>query len=78
TLTDAVLLPSGAIIVTGLEGTVLTSHDGGRSVESSNLATRQGISTALPLAGGGVLLVGEFGVMPLRTDELGSNAGLSP
>ena len=62
TLTGAVQLPSGRIIVTGLEGSVLTSDDGGRSVAGSRLASRAGISAALPLSDGGVLLVGEFGV----------------
>lgn len=65
TLTGAVRLPSGSIAITGLEGSVLFSRDGGRSVSSRRLPSREGISAALPLAGGGVLLIGEFGVRRL-------------
>ena len=62
TLTGIVRLPSGAILITGLEGSLLTSRDEGRSVSYERLPAREGISTALPLADSGVLLVGEFGV----------------
>ena len=62
TLTGAVRLPSGAILITGLEGVLLTSRDEGRSVSFDRLPDREGISSALPLAGGGVLLIGEFGI----------------
>lgn len=64
-LTGAVRLPSGAIIVTGLEGSVLTSRDEGRSVSTARLPLREGISAVLPLADGGVLLIGEFGIRRL-------------
>ena len=64
-LTGAARLPSGAIVVTGLEGSVLTSRDEGRSVSTARLPLREGISAALPLADGGVLLIGEFGVRRL-------------
>ena len=64
-LTGAVRLPRGPIVVTGLEGSVLTSRDGGRSVSTARLPLREGISAALPLRDGGVLLVGEFGVRRL-------------
>ncbi len=64
-LTGAVRLPSGTIVVTGLEGSVLTSRDEGRSVSTARLPLREGISAALPLADGGVLLIGEFGVRRL-------------
>ena len=62
TLTGAVRLPSGTIAITALEGSVLLSWDRGRSVSSRRLPSREGISAALPLADGGVLLIGEFGV----------------
>ena len=62
TLTKAVRLPSGSIAITGLEGSLLFSRDGGRSVSSRNLPSREGVSSVLPLADGGVLLIGEFGV----------------
>ena len=62
-------LPSGAILVTGLEGTLLISRDGGRSVSSRSLPARSGVAAALPLAGGGVLLIGELGVRPLPAFE---------
>ena len=65
TLTGAIRLPSGSIVVTGLEGSVLISEDAGRSVSSRRLPSRQGISAALPLSDGGVLLIGEFGVRRL-------------
>ena len=64
-LTGAVRLPSGAIVVTGLEGSLLTSRDEGHSVSTARLPLREGISAALPLADGGVLLIGEFGVRRL-------------
>ena len=67
-MTDAVRLQSGAMLITGLEGTLLSSRDGGRSVSFTRLPSRQGISTALPLADGGVLLIGEFGVRRLSRD----------
>ena len=69
TLTDAVRLPSGKIVMTGLEGSVLTSSDGGLTVKSSNLPTRQGISSALPLGNESVLLIGEFGTSRLRLED---------
>ena len=62
TLTGAVRLLSGSIAITGLEGSVLTSDDDGRSVSTRRLPSREGVSAALPLADGGVLLIGEFGV----------------
>ncbi len=65
TLTGAARLPSGRVVITGLEGGVLSSRDDGRSVSSRSLPSRDGVSTALPLADGGVLLVGEFGVRRL-------------
>ena len=65
TLTGAARLDSGAIVVVGLEGSVLTSLDGGRSVSARRLPSREGISTALPLPDGAALLVGEFGVARL-------------
>ena len=56
-------------MITGLEGSVLISDDGGRSVTVRRLPSRQGISASLPLADGGVLLIGEFGVRRLALDE---------
>ena len=65
TLTGVARLPSGSIAIVGLEGSVLVSRDGGRSVSSRGLPSREGLSAALPLADGGVLLIGEFGVRRL-------------
>ncbi len=62
TLTGIERLPSGRIVVTGLEGALLESRDGGRSVVLRRLPGRAGISDALALGHGGLLLVGEFGV----------------
>ena len=56
---------SGSIAIVGLEGSVLISRDGGRSVTSYGLPSREGVSAALPLPDGGVLLIGEFGVRRL-------------
>ncbi len=69
TLTGAVRMKSGLLLVTGLEGTLLVSRDGGRSVSVDAAfgtpPSRQGISTAIALADGGALLLGEFGVKRL-------------
>ena len=67
--TDAVRLPSGVVILTGLEGVLLTSRDGGRTVSTTRLTSRQGISSVLALADGTVLLTGEFGVRRLPRPE---------
>ena len=42
TLTAAVRQPSGQILITGLEGSVLTSRDGGRSVSTRRLPSARG------------------------------------
>ncbi len=65
TLTDVVRARSDLILVTGLAGTLLASRDGRRVTSSRPLASRRGISTALPTSGRGVLLIGEFGVKPV-------------
>ena len=69
TLTGALRMRSGLMLVTGLEGALLVSRDGGRSVSSDAafrpLASRLGISKALALTDGRVLLLGEFGVKRL-------------
>ena len=69
TLTAALRVDSEQVLITGLEGTLLTSRDGGRNVSLGQLASRQGISTALALPDGGVLLLGEFGVRRLPETE---------
>ncbi len=73
TLTGAVRVKPGLLLVTGLEGTMLVSRDGGRSVSIDAgfkpLASRQGISTALTLPGGGLVLLGEFGAKRLPRAE---------
>lgn len=65
TLTDIVRLPSGEVMVTGMDGVFLLSRDGGRSVSAHQLPERHGIASALATAGGDVLLIGTFGVRPL-------------
>ncbi|MDE0330766.1 MAG: YCF48-related protein [Nitrospinae bacterium] len=69
TLTGALLVKPGLLLVTGLEGALLVSRDGGRSVSTDAvfrpLTSRLGISKALALSGGGVLLLGEFGAKRL-------------
>ncbi len=73
TLTGAVRLKPGLVLVTGLEGTLLVSRDDGRSVSADAafkpLASRRGISKALALPGGELLLLGEFGTRRLPRDE---------
>ena len=73
TLTGAVRLKPDLLLVTGLEGTLLVSRDGGRSVSADAafkpLASRQGISKALALSGGGLVLLGEFGARRLPRAE---------
>ena len=69
TLTNAARLPDGGVLITGLEGILLTSRDGGVSVSATRLPSRQGITSALPLADGSVLLTGEFGVRRLPRPE---------
>ena len=73
TLTGALRVKPGLMLVTGLEGTLLVSRDGGRSVSVDAalkpLTSRQGISTALALTDGGLLLLGEFGARRLPRAE---------
>ena len=69
TLTAALRMDSERVLITGLEGTLLTSRDGGRSVSLGQLASREGIASALALPDGGVLLLGEFGVRRLPRVE---------
>ena len=57
------------IVVTGLDGVLLESRDGGRSVSLQRLPDRAGVSGALPLSDGGLLLIGEFGVRRLPADR---------
>ena len=57
------------IVVTGLDGVLMESRDGGRSVSLQRLPDRAGVSGALPLSDGGLLLIGEFGVRRLPADR---------
>ena len=68
-LTDAIRVQSDLILITGLEGTFLISRDHGRSVSLGQLPGRRGIASAVRLADGGVLLIGEFGVHRLPEIE---------
>ena len=69
TLTDLVRVKPDLILITGLAGALLVSRDNGLSVSYRPLPSRQGISTALATAGGGIVLVGESGVEPLSEIE---------
>ncbi|MYE80780.1 MAG: hypothetical protein F4X36_02845 [Gammaproteobacteria bacterium] len=73
TLTGALRLKPDLMLVTGLEGTLLVSRDGGRSVSVDAalkpLTSRQGISMALALSDGGLVLLGEFGAKRLPRAE---------
>ena len=65
TLTSIRQLPSGGILVTGHDGVLLEGADRGRSVSISRVAGRLGITGAMALRGGDLLLIGEFGVRRL-------------
>ena len=69
TLTDLIQIQPDLILITGLAGALLTSHDKGLSVSYRSLPSRQGVATALATDGGGVVLVGEFGVESLSEIE---------
>lgn len=68
-LTSILRVGQEKIIVTGLDGVLLESRDGGRSVSLRRLPDRAGVSGALPLSDGGLLLIGEFGVRRLPADR---------
>ena len=68
-LTSILRVGPEKIIVTGLDGVLLESRDGGRSVSLQRLPDRVGVSGALPLSDGGLLLIGEFGVRRLPADR---------
>ncbi len=69
TLTSIQRTESERIIVTGLDGVLLESRDGGRTVSLQSLQNRTGVSGALPLSDGGLLLIGEFGIRRLPADR---------
>lgn len=62
TLTDLIQVTPDRILITGLAGALLVSSDNGLSASYHPLPARQGVATALVTDGGGVVLVGEFGV----------------
>ncbi len=68
-LTSILRVGPEKIIVTGLDGVLLESRDGGRSASLQRLPDRAGVSGALPLSDGGLLLIGEFGVRRLPADR---------
>ncbi len=73
TLTGALLVEPDLMLVTGLEGVLFVSRDGGRRVSThaafKPLTSRLGISKALALPGGRILLLGEFGVRRMLRAE---------
>ena len=69
TLTDLIRVTPDLILITGLAGALLVSHDNGLSASYRPLPSRQGVATALAMDGGGVVLVGEFGVEVLSEIE---------
>ncbi len=75
-LTDGVRRADGSLVITGLAGTLLVSHDDGAGFALQQQADRQGLATALPTSDGGLVLVGEFGVNRLEPNE--STSGSAP
>lgn len=69
TLTDLIQVSPDLILITGLSGALLVSPDGGLSVSYRALPSRHGVATALARDGGGVVLVGEFGILSLPEIE---------
>ena len=63
-------LATALLFLVILAGTLLISRDGGESFELAQQADRQGLSTALPTADGGLVLIGEFGVNRLAAEAL--------
>ncbi|MDX9788519.1 MAG: YCF48-related protein [Desulfobacterales bacterium] len=68
-LNDAEVLADGRIVVCGLGGALIESHDEGKSFERlGKKSGRQGISKILEAKGGGLMLFGEFGVQTTTLD----------
>jgi photosystem II stability/assembly factor-like uncharacterized protein len=69
-LTHAVRLDAETIVITGLAGALLVSHDGGRNFELHAQQDRKGLAAALA-ASGSLVTVGEGGIksiaMPAAT-----------
>ena len=61
-LTDGLRLADGTILITGLGGTLLVSHDDGRSFTLQQEPDRLRISSVVETDRGTVIETGEFGV----------------
>lgn len=68
-LTDGRRLRDGTVVVTGLAGTLLLSRDGGRSFSLIQREDREGLSTILESGDGGLVLVGDKGVLRLDSRD---------
>jgi photosystem II stability/assembly factor-like uncharacterized protein len=55
-------MKDGVIVLAGLSGTQLVSHDGGKAFTLVQRDDRLGISSILQTDDGGLILVGEDGV----------------
>lgn len=73
-LTDGRRLRDGTVVITGLAGTLLVSRDGGRSFSLIQREDREGVSTILEAGDGGLVLVGDSGVLRLDSRDLGDPA----
>jgi photosystem II stability/assembly factor-like uncharacterized protein len=64
-LTDALRLRDGTVVVVGLGGVVLVSHDGGRRFVSHTQADRLGNAAFVQAQDGTVVVAGESGLRRL-------------
>jgi photosystem II stability/assembly factor-like uncharacterized protein len=74
-LTNGIRLEDGTLVIVGLGGTVLVSEDAGKSFVLHAQTDRRHISAITEIGGGGLLLVGDFGVKVTTLDDLVKTAG---
>lgn len=72
TLAGGQLAADGRLVVVGVGGVVATSDDGGRSFDVTVRPDRVALASATGLSDGGILLVGQRGVV--KADEQGLSA----
>ncbi len=67
----------GEVMIVGLSGTLLRSEDDAESFTLTGGLKREAIASLLPLSGGGLLLLGERGVLLLRNAAAGQSTELA-